>query len=547
MSGVGERFRQAGYRVPKPLIEIDGKPIVQYVAEMFPGETDFIFVCNREHLADPNLSMRQTLDRICPRAKVVAIAPHKLGPVHTVLQAIDAVDPLQPTIVNYCDFTCDWDYGDFRKQVNASGCDGAIPCYRGFHPHTVWSSYYAYVRESGLRALDVQEKQPFTPNPREEFASSGTYYFRTGALMRQYFEQCVAEKLMVGNEYYVSMTYQPMIADGRSVLVYELRHFMQWGTPADLEEYQSWSAAFRALTCKRAPARHSGALLVPMAGLGERFARAGYTTSKPLIEVDGQAMAARAVADLPVADRQRFVLRSDMPGRNELVSRLQRVASHPDVLILAGPTDGQATTCVEGAAGLDPAAPVTIGACDNGMIYDARAFEALLANSRVDVIVWGARGYPGARHNPKMYGWIDADSSNDRIRSVSVKEPLGDPANDPIVVGTFTFRRLSDLLACIDRMKNRQARVNEEYYVDTAINDAVALGLDCRLFEINHYICWGTPDDLRTYQYWQQCFHHWPSHPYRLQDDPHVPASKVAELAAPSSVCPVVAPPWASP
>ena len=46
MSGFGERFRRAGYTVPKPLIKIDGKPIIEHVIDMFPGETNFIFICN---------------------------------------------------------------------------------------------------------------------------------------------------------------------------------------------------------------------------------------------------------------------------------------------------------------------------------------------------------------------------------------------------------------------------------------------------------------------------------------------------------------------
>ena len=45
MSGFGKRFKIAGYTIPKPLIEINDKPIIQYVVEMFPGETNFIFIC----------------------------------------------------------------------------------------------------------------------------------------------------------------------------------------------------------------------------------------------------------------------------------------------------------------------------------------------------------------------------------------------------------------------------------------------------------------------------------------------------------------------
>ena len=47
MSGFGKRFKTAGYKLPKPLIEVDGKPIIQHVVDMFPGEKNFFFICNR--------------------------------------------------------------------------------------------------------------------------------------------------------------------------------------------------------------------------------------------------------------------------------------------------------------------------------------------------------------------------------------------------------------------------------------------------------------------------------------------------------------------
>ena len=100
--------------------------------------------------------------------------------------------------------------------------------------------------------------------------------------------------------------------------------------------------------------------------------------------------------------------------------------------------------------------------------------------------------------------------------------PLEDPKRDPIIVGAFTFRRLRDFFDAVKRMKERKATVNGEYYVDMAINDAIALGLNCKLFEIDSYICWGTPNELKTFEYWQSCFHKWPSHPYRLEKDQNV-------------------------
>ena len=62
MSGFGERFRKVGYSVPKPLIEIDGKTIIQHVTEMFPGENDITFICNKDHLKKPKYHMLQYLE-----------------------------------------------------------------------------------------------------------------------------------------------------------------------------------------------------------------------------------------------------------------------------------------------------------------------------------------------------------------------------------------------------------------------------------------------------------------------------------------------------
>lgn len=530
MSGYGERFRRAGYAVPKPLIDVDGKPVIGHVIDLFPGETDFTFICNREHLESPSYRLREALERHCPTGRIVAIEPHKLGPVHAVLQAADLIDPERPAIVNYCDFACYWDWDDFRRFVESTACDGAIPCYSGFHPHMLGSTNYAYVRVVDGWVTAIQEKRPFTADPMKEHASSGTYYFRSGALLREYFSKSVRPDLSLNGEYYVSMAYKPMLDDGRNIAVYGLQHFMQWGTPEDLEEYAATSRAFSALAAgsRRTP-RHSGIVLVPAAGQGSRFANEGYAQPKPLVPVSARPMLVQAVRDLPEADERLFVLRRDLPGMREVAATLDETFPGCRTVWLDGPTEGQAMTCLAAADAIAPDKPLTIGACDNGALYDAGSLERLLGDPECDVIVWGARGHAGAARHPEMYGWIAAES--DRVTGVLVKVPLTSPRADPIVVGTFTFKRAGDFVASARRMIARDARVNGEYYVDTCINDAIALGLRVRLFEIDHYLCWGTPNDLRTFEYWQSCFHNWTSHPYRLERDADVPSEKVAGLA----------------
>ncbi len=536
MSGFGERFRKAGYNVPKPLIEIDGKPIIAHVIDMFPGETDFLFICNQEHLDSPAYRMREILRGLCPSGRVLGIAPHKLGPVHAVTQALDQIDMGRPVVVNYCDFTCYWDWNHFKRFVAACGCDGAIPAYRGFHPHSLGTTNYAYMREADGWLLDIQEKQPFTDDRMSEYASSGSYYFASGATMRAALNAQRAQDLNINGEYYVSLAYKPMLATGQRVAVYELQHFMQWGTPEDVAEYRMWSDTFRRMADPQAAAlpQVGGTTLIPMAGLGERFAKAGYSVTKPLIPVSGRPMVIQAVDDLPGSQRYIFVLRNNMPDVAAIQETLRQTYPGCRLVMLDAVTEGQACTAMLGLkdeASLDDAAgPLTIAACDNGALYDIGRLQALLAAADIDVIVWVARGYPNAARNPTMYGWLE--TAGERVTRVSVKTPLSDPAHDAIITGTFTFRRPADFARSVERMLARQARVNGEYYIDTCIEDAIALGLNVQVLPIDSYICWGTPNDLRTFQYWQSCFDKWDDHPYRLELDRRVPATALPALRA---------------
>jgi NDP-sugar pyrophosphorylase family protein len=535
MSGFGERFRRAGYTVPKPLVEIDGKPIIAHVIDMFPGETAFIFICNQEHLDEPAYRMEAILKERCPSGRVIGIPSHKLGPINAVRQVEHLLDPAMPIVVNYCDFTCYWDWNQFKRYVKETGCAGAIPAYKGFHPHSLGSTNYAYMREVDGWVQDIQEKQPYTDNRMEEYASSGTYYFKSAEIMRQAFRDAMEQDLNVGGEYYVSLAYKPLLASMQPIAVYPLQHFMQWGTPEDVAEYNAWSKAFRGLIVQSESATSSGwgALIVPMAGLGQRFADEGYELTKPLIPVSGLPMVAQATHDLPPAEQHVFVLRADMPGYTAVTNQLRALYPAAIVKTIERVTEGQACTALIGLDALEDEAgvgccPITIGACDNGALYDVEAFNKLVMDPSVDVVVWGVRGYPNAIRHPKMFGWIDAERGE--IRSISVKTPLNEPKSDPIVLGTFTFRKAEDFRRALERLVERDGRINGEFYIDSLINDALALGLRCHLFEVDSYLCWGTPNDLRTFEYWQSCFHKWASHPYCLNLDGRIPHDQVDAL-----------------
>ena len=89
------------------------------------------------------------------------------------------------------------------------------------------------------------------------------------------------------------------------------------------------------------------------------------------------------------------------------------------------------------------------------------------------------------------------------IEGVSCKTPISaDVKKDPGVIGTFWFRKGRFFLEAADALIAANLRVNNEFYVDSSISVLVGLGRRARVFDVKHYVCFGTPDDVRTYEYW---------------------------------------------
>lgn len=245
MSGAGKRFARAGYEKIKPLITVDGTAIIRHVANLFPGEREFIFICDKDHLAQiPDLE--KTLRTISANAHIIGIETHAKGPVYAIDQAGAHLPDNEPVIVSYCDFSMDWDYEAFKKTVaQHPEIQSWCVCYKGFHPHLLKDNLYAGTKtDADGNVIEVREKHSFTPDKMDTWQQTGAFYFATGTLLRDFCRLVIEKNITCNNEHYVSLLYNPMIENGIRVKVYPVSHFCQWGTPEDLEEYEAWARLY---------------------------------------------------------------------------------------------------------------------------------------------------------------------------------------------------------------------------------------------------------------------------------------------------------------
>ena len=346
-----------------------------------------------------------------------------------------------------------------------------------------------------------------------EYASTGTYYFKKGSYVKKYFKELIEKDINIKGEYYVSLVHNLLIEDNLVNLVYEVPNMLQWGTPLDLDMYRKWSDYYRKVSVPQKKVSLPNCVTaLPMAGSGNRFSREGFLLPKPCLLVNGHYMMDRALRCLPHTEETILVA---LTNHKDLLS----LEDYGHVIWIDEVLEGQACTTERIVEQIEPEKSILVSACDNGVLYDADKLLELVNDTNNDIIVWTYRNNYTTYYNPDAYSWVDVDQE-DMVRNVSVKKFTGgDPLDKHAITGTMFFRNKDIYLNSLSKIYEKNTRTNGEFYVDTLLNEAINLGYMVRNFEVDQYICWGTPNDLYTYRYWQDFFNKVSWHPYDYQTD----------------------------
>jgi len=507
LSGIGKRFIDAGYIDPKPLIEIEGFPMIEHVVNLFPNENKFTFICNDAHLKTTN--MRNVLLKIKPNANIFEVSVNnRKGPVDAVLQAKELILDDEEIIISYCDYGTQWNYELFKTKIK--NVDGAIACYKDFHPHMLGSDNYAFVKEENMILKEIQEKKPFTNNKMNEYASNGTYYFKSGLIVKKYFKELIDLNICINNEFYVSMVYNLLVRDNLNILIFEIEKMLQWGTPKDLEEYMMWSNYFlnrKKDFNKNFLDKYDTTLILPMAGAGSRFYNVGYKDPKPLLDVEGLPMVIKAVDCLPECNNKIFICQNEHLNKYHIKNTILEYYPNSKIIGIDYITEGQACTCELAFKNndIDENKPILISACDNGVYYNINEYQKLVEDPEVDIIIWSFSNHPTSKLYPHMYAWLDVDENN-YIKRTSIKKPFTDCTNIYTIIGTMLFKKSKYFLEGLKLIYKDNIRTNGEFYVDNLIEPLIKNGYKIKIFNVDYYLCWGTPNDYKTYNYWLTYF-----------------------------------------
>lgn len=230
MAGAGSRFVEAGYKDPKPFIDINGKTMIERVLDnlQYPNAR-YILLARKEHL-ESRLDLASTIKR---KYNVEFITVDKLteGTVCTVLHARKLINNSTPMIIANSDQVIDINFEDFVNDCIQRQLDGSIMTFLDKRKNPKWS--FAKVDEMGF-VREVREKQLISNR-----ATVGIYMWKNGKDFVDSSIDMIARNERVNNEFYTCPTYNYLIENGKKIGVYDIKfeEMHGTGTPEDLELY----------------------------------------------------------------------------------------------------------------------------------------------------------------------------------------------------------------------------------------------------------------------------------------------------------------------
>lgn len=230
MAGLGTRFSNEGFELPKPLIETNGKTLIEHSISTLGVHGEYIFITRKYDNPEHNIILSKRLKEIQPNCIEIQLDKPTRGATETALAARKYIDTNSPLIITNCDQITDWDANKFNEFVSNPNIDGVVVTYSSTNP----KNSFAIVEDD--QVIKLVEKQPVS-----NIALTGVHYWKEGHMFVETAKMLLEDFESEGRpECYISETYNYLIRTGAKIKNYHIpvNEFIPLGTPYDLKIYE---------------------------------------------------------------------------------------------------------------------------------------------------------------------------------------------------------------------------------------------------------------------------------------------------------------------
>jgi dTDP-glucose pyrophosphorylase len=228
MAGLGSRFQNSGFIVPKPLIDINGIPMIVKAITSLDIEGNYFFIISKNNYSE---KIKELILAVKPKSIFHEIDYTTEGPACSVLLHKSHIDNDNELIIANCDQIMTWNSDYFLHNVRLY--DGAVVTY---HTNTNKNSYAKVSRKGSV--LQIKEKEVIS-----NISLNGIHYWKKGRYFISSVEEMISKQdRAVNGEYYIGPSYNYMIKNGYNVGIYHIpnEYHHSVGVPEDLQKYLNY-------------------------------------------------------------------------------------------------------------------------------------------------------------------------------------------------------------------------------------------------------------------------------------------------------------------
>jgi len=484
----------------KALTKVADEFLLEKFIKSFKLNFEYIFICNLSDLL--NSDLLKIINAFKIKKKILTVNSKTGNIIETILIADKHINNNESITVVHPDSEIFFDKKKFINIIKNNKISGAVFTYDHFNPTFLKSDLVGRAKiDSSNNIIEIKEKSIFNEN---ESTLSGIYYYSKWKDFKKYSNLTFKNQNSINGIFYESQVYNEYIKDNKIIKNFNVKKFISLGLTKNVDEYNFWFKYYNKSKKTKYKLNFNQINLIPACGIGNRFASSGYKTIKPLIKVQNSTMLGATIKSLPPSKKNIILIKKEHE-KDYLISKKFKKHKNIKFIYLNKDTDGMARTCMYAKKHIPNNKPVIISSCDYSIVFNENKLQLIIKTINPDVIIWTFIKYPDARINPYAYAYLEINDGF--VTKISEKVPISNtPNKDNIVQGVFYFKRAEMFYKAANLMFKKKHQVNGEYYIATAINELINLKFKVVPFQVDQYICWGTPFDLKNYEFWENRF-----------------------------------------
>ena len=232
MAGKSSRFFRAGFKIPKYLIEIKGKTLLEYSLESLPisPNDEVIFIALYDHELEFNITKIIKTKFENKRIRIILIREETRGQSETVMFARKYVPELEDLVIFNIDTSFLSESLGEKLQVSDKKCDGILGSFYNSSEEDHWS--FAVLDKKG-KVTKVAEKEKIS-----NYALTGLYHFSKSKDFFEVAESNIRKNKLFKNEFYIAPLYNDLILNGKVFELDIVDKFYPLGTPKEVSTFE---------------------------------------------------------------------------------------------------------------------------------------------------------------------------------------------------------------------------------------------------------------------------------------------------------------------